>query len=96
MSEFLHRFFKESEREKINKELLNEIYPMETLNKYYLYGYANCLSLMTDITNHYIDNNQELNAEKLKKVIDSLVNDHENINIKDFYSRLRKDEVKTR
>lgn len=92
----MRRLFKEREEEKISKEIVSEIYPIEPLEKYYMFGYANCLSWLTDMANNYINDGyaDKLDAYDLKKLINELAYSDEGL--KEYYFRLRKDGVKTK
>lgn len=92
----LRRLFEEREEDKINREILNDYYPVVALEKYYLFGFANALSMLTDYANNYINGNyaDKLDAYDLKKIINELA--VSNRNLREMYYRLRKDGVKTK
>jgi hypothetical protein len=92
----LKRLFKEREEDKINIEIMNEVYPVESMKKYYLFGFANALSYLTDTANNYInkDYGDKLDAHDLKLLINELVS--ADPYLRDTYLRLRKDGIKTK
>lgn len=94
--EILYRFFKQKEEDKISSEILNEMYPVEHLQKYYKFAYAHCLSLLTDTANKYINGNyaDKLDAFDLKLIINELASSDKEL--KGYYERLRKDGIKTK
>jgi len=88
------RLFKELESEKINKEIMNKVYPVDAFEEYFLYGVASMLSHLEDTANIYIDggNADKLDAYDLKKLINE--NAVGNEKLKEFFYRLRKDSKK--
>lgn len=84
-----------SEGEKISNELLNEIYPMETLNKYYLFGWAEAMRVMMRCVETHIENTKDesIDVNALMNTIGELVN-HDEV-LKGYYDRLRKEDDPT-
>ena len=91
----MRKLFKENELDSINNELLNKIYPVESLNSYFNLGAAQTLHAFTDLANKYINGGypDKLDAYDLKKLIVELMS--QNDELKEFYNRLRIEGVKT-
>lgn len=91
----MHRLKKQSELDKISKDIIDEIYPVKALENYFLLGYAECLSSLTDAANQCINGKyaDKLDAHELKLIINEIAYSSEIL--KDYYLRLRKDGVKT-
>jgi hypothetical protein len=80
------KFFKETEAEKIRKELLNEILPVNTLQNYYCLGMADLLNTMYKFINNH---NKQITPEEFKHIISLHVNSDERI--AEYYNRLQRD-----
>jgi hypothetical protein len=91
----MKRLFETSEFDKINNELMNKIYPVESLQSYYHFGAAQTLHMLTDIANQYINKgySEQLDAYDLKKLITEMLS--QNPELRHFYNRLRKEGTKT-
>lgn len=77
--------YKETEMDKISHELLNEIYPMDSLQKFYWLGMAETLNALNKIAEKY---DKPITPDEFKYLISNYVNSHEMI--KEFYNRLQK------
>jgi hypothetical protein len=77
---------KETEHDKINNELLNKLVPVQALNDYYYFGFAEALIFMKRNIERckFIDN--EL-CDRLIQIFDGVGNNDE---VKELYNRLNK------
>lgn len=83
----MYKFFKEKEIDKIGKEILNEIYPMEGLNSYFYLGAASVLDSLDKLVSDYDENS--LSKDDLVYIINHYLKENEKI--KDYFNRLKKD-----
>lgn len=81
---------RKTEMEKINNELLDEVYPRAIFSKYFQLGVAETLSVFTDIFNEYLGNGtKEIAIDEINKIITYYVK--QNKTVDEYYNRLRKD-----
>ncbi|MGK4040799.1 hypothetical protein AB0Y20_00760 [Heyndrickxia oleronia] len=87
----MKKLFKEREIDKINNEILHEIYPVEALNKYFLLGFASSLNYINSILEQNINdsNRDRFGVSELKEVIEAIAKKDQQVN--KYYQRLKHD-----
>lgn len=77
----------ETEHEKINNELLKKIVPVDVLQSYYLFGYAEALASID-----YIINQANLKDDTTRKFFDEFIKavNNQNPEIKSHYDRIKR------
>ena len=92
----MKRFNKEREFDRINDELLNKIYPMDTLRSYFLFGVAETLYTVSDVADKFIEEGEsdKMDANYVKELVKHLLKDNDVLI--SFFERLKNEGIETK
>ena len=85
------KFFKQSEADKINQEIFNEVFPMKAYENNRKLGYAQALYSINEVAEKYIEGkySKHLDAHDLIKILKEIAGSDKVVN--EYFYRLKED-----